>query len=71
MENLSCLYCNALRPDSWNNIQGDETQVKTIKQELLQNLDTLLGDIETGINQNFAVVSNNRCRQHNSIQDQF
>lgn len=63
MENLSCLYSHALRPDSWNNIQGDETQVLTVKRELLQNLDTLLGDIETGINQYFALVSNNRCRQ--------
>lgn len=63
MENFSCSYSHTLRPDAWNNIQGSPAQVEATRQALIQSMDTLLGDIETGYYQALTVVSNNRCRQ--------
>lgn len=62
MEDVSCQFSSVLRPDSWN-IQGDPTQTFVLKQDILQRLESLLSDIETGVYQNICIVSNNPCRQ--------
>lgn len=63
LNQVSCLGSNIFNPDTWNGIQGNETQINIIKADINDRLNQLIGDIEGGIYNYITTFANNRSRQ--------
>lgn len=63
MKAFTCLQSAILQPDSWNSIQGKESQISEIKTETLNRLGQILQEIESGIYHNMIALTSNRCKR--------